>query len=540
MEEIYPNRIDDHVSFRRTKKKSSKAHENSVSYFSKSAFHNKHHRNHSKRSSQDSYLPPKFVSSDNEGVEEILRENSVLDSSHRRKKIISTPRGKDPSNLAKALKTPVFSRSANKSGNCSKGSQQNSSKRSKPKQKRMLYEEYQTFGNTEGNDKVAEEDDPTAGWIKINNKRMRNVPNEEQKYDTFWNNKNKKYIPSDSSVKHSVFSSQNNEKMSQRRAHSKLKNALALSRKRIEHFNEHKSSSPVKTTRDVKASYTDVDEQYYNVSTRFPKARTPSKTLFTTHSQSTLPHSRIGNQKGRPPKQLFGPKAVRREQPVSMEDASDRFLSEYHSIVTTNKRDLQELISYKRDVKLVLAEHRVSVQDTLKDISKIQDKNKKLQRKAQKQNEQNSKLSGEIEELREISRLLKQRVNERNQQYRKEKVELKNHVAFLKDSILELQTEIGGYRQENQDTKAEVKIRKEELENCLVDAEEIISTLKRKIRHANNRQKKRANRTKYLNTKFNNAVREDDYRTLHNHSYRVDNPKTSKRYQTNSRSKKYL
>ena len=59
-----------------------------------------------------------------------------------------------------------------------------------------------------------------------------------------------------------------------------------------------------------------------------------------------------------------------------------------------------------------------------------------------------------------------------------------------------------------------VKIRKSELENCLIEAEEMIFDLKRKIRLAGLKEKKRVKKTKKLNKDFENSVKQVDLRTI--------------------------
>ena len=57
--------------------------------------------------------------------------------------------------------------------------------------------------------------------------------------------------------------------------------------------------------------------------------------------------------------------------------------------------------------------------------------------------------------------------------------------------------------------------RTKELDNCLCEAESIIFDLKRKVRLAKLNEKKRVNKTKYLNIEFENVVKQVDSRIIH-------------------------
>jgi hypothetical protein len=103
------------------------------------------------------------------------------------------------------------------------------------------------FINKEGSDTVADEEDPTTGWIKLNKNSISRVPNEEKRFDSFWKDRNDRYSSSENSLKYSERVSavkQKSNKSNFRQRSKGLRTALAQSEKRISHFNEYKSKSP--------------------------------------------------------------------------------------------------------------------------------------------------------------------------------------------------------------------------------------------------------------------------------------------------------
>ncbi|CAI2360549.1 unnamed protein product [Moneuplotes crassus] len=193
----------------------------------------RHQRCYSKKSVQSNYLPPKFPNCEDQVSCDELSDTSVPTDVQDKNNVPSTPRMNTPSSSLTACKTPSLSKSI-KSEKCKR--RQYSSRKSAVVPKCLVFDSYENFEDNIGNDIVADESDPTFGWISVSGQNITNVPHEEQSYDTFWKTKNKMYIPDHISVKQSDISSRNDKLMFQRRATSKLRDALVASSIRLKHF----------------------------------------------------------------------------------------------------------------------------------------------------------------------------------------------------------------------------------------------------------------------------------------------------------------
>lgn len=162
-----------------------------------------------------------------------------------------TPNGssKVKSNLPTAAKTPNSFK--HKSGTKSVKSRKNEhnihSQRKQKLDKIVSRNNAGDFINIEGSDTVANEEDPTTGWIKLNKNSISRVPNEEKRFDSFWKDRNDRYSSSENSLKYSERVSgvkQKSNRSNFRQRSKGLRTALAQSERRISHFNEYKSKSP--------------------------------------------------------------------------------------------------------------------------------------------------------------------------------------------------------------------------------------------------------------------------------------------------------
>lgn len=84
----------------------------------------------------------------------------------------------------------------------------------------------------------------------------------------------------------------------------------------------------------------------------------------------------------------------------------------------------------------------------------------------------------------------------------------------LKDEVLELQTELGDIDQAVRETKDIVATRTQELDQWLNEATQIVIELTRRVRHANLKEKGRVQHTRYTNTGFENAVRQQKFKDI--------------------------
>lgn len=98
---------------------------------------------------------------------------------------------------------------------------------------------------SEFNHSVADEDDPTVGWIKINKNNISHVPNEGKKFESFWKDLHERHSSPKKSTKSSDKMSTKVQRSRQMSKHPsrRLKDIIADSESRIKHFNENKAKS---------------------------------------------------------------------------------------------------------------------------------------------------------------------------------------------------------------------------------------------------------------------------------------------------------
>jgi len=117
-----------------------------------------------------------------------------------------------------------------------------------------LKDDFQSFGKHEEYYNVADEADPTVGWINLKKDTIHQVPNEEKRFNSFWKGKKEKYLNSDSSQRCSerTPAKKPGSRLTVIEKSNKLNNALAKSRRRMDHFKEYKSKSPLRNPPQVK------------------------------------------------------------------------------------------------------------------------------------------------------------------------------------------------------------------------------------------------------------------------------------------------